>query len=57
MDIIRARQIVRSLAEGVDPLTGEVLSDESVYNTPDVIRALYTVLEVTTPKTESPKPA
>ena len=57
MDIIRARQIIRLLAEGVDPLTGEVLSDESVYNKPDVIRALYTVLEVTTPKTEYPKPA
>ena len=57
MDIIRARQIVRSLAEGVDPLTGEVLSNESVYNKPDVIRALYTVLEVTAPKTEFPKPA
>ena len=43
--------------EGADPLTGEVLSNESVYNKPDVIRALYTVLEVTTPKTEVPKPA
>lgn len=56
MDIIRARQIIRLLAEGVDPLTGEVLSNESVYNKPDVIRALYTVLEVTAPKTEVPKP-
>ena len=57
MDIIRARQIVRLLAEGVDPLTGEVLSNESVYNKPDVIRALYTVLEVTAPEIEVPKPA
>ena len=57
MDIIRARQIVRLLAEGVDPLTGEVLSNESVFNKPDVIRALYTILEVTAPKTEVPKPA
>lgn len=57
MDIVKARQIVRLLAEGVDPLTGEVLSNESVYNKPDVIRALYTVLEATAPKTEVPKPA
>ena len=55
MDIIRARQIVRLLAEGVDPFTGEVLSNESVYNKPDVIRALYTLLEATTPNTESSK--
>lgn len=57
MDIIRARQIVRLLAEGVDPFTGEVLSNESVYNKPDVIRALYTVLEATTVNAEAPKPA
>lgn len=55
MDIIRARQIVRLLAEGVDPFTGEVLSNESVYNRPDVIRALYTVLEATTSNAEAPK--
>lgn len=57
MDIIRARQIVRLLAEGVDPFTGEVLSNESIYNRPDVIRALYTVLEATTSNAEAPKPA
>lgn len=46
MDIIRAKEIVRALAEGVDPITGEVLPDESVYNSPDVIRALFKMLEV-----------
>ena len=50
MDILRAREIIRSLAEGVDPSTGEILPSESVYNRPDVIRALYTMLEETTPK-------
>ena len=49
MDIIRAREIVRYLAEGVDPTTGEVLSGESVFNRPDVIRAMYTILEATAP--------
>ena len=47
MDIIRAREIIRLLAEGVDPSTGDVLPAENVYNSPDVIRALYTVWEAT----------
>jgi len=45
MDIIRAKEIVRVLADGVDPTTGEVLPAESVYNSPQVIRALFTLLE------------
>lgn len=47
MDIIRAREIVRTLADGVDPTTGEILPAESVYNSPDVIRALFTLMEAT----------
>ena len=43
MDIKRAKEIVRVLADGVDPTTGEVLPDDSVYNKPDVIRALFTL--------------
>ena len=54
MDLIRAREIIHSLAEGVDPFTGEVLSKDSVYNKPDVIRALYTILEETAPKPLDP---
>ena len=54
MDIIRARKILRALAEGVDPTTGDVLLGESIYNQPEVIRALYTVLEVTDPKHQDP---
>ena len=50
MDIIRAKEIVRTLADGIDPTTGEVLPKESVYNSPDVIRALFTLLDATTPK-------
>ena len=45
MDIIRAKEIVRTLADGVDPTTGEILPAESVYNAPEVIRALFTILE------------
>ena len=54
MDIVRAREIIRLLAQGVDPTTGEVLSAESVYNKPEVIRALYTILEESTPKPVDP---
>ena len=50
MDIIRAREIVRALADGVDPTTGEILPADSVYNSPDVIRALFTLLEATSEK-------
>ena len=50
MDIIRAREIVRTLADGVDPTTGELLPADSVYNSPDVIRALFTLLEATSEK-------
>ena len=42
MDIIRATEIVRTLADAVDPTTGELLPADSVYNSPDVIRALLT---------------
>lgn len=45
MDIIQAKEIVRTLANGVDPTTGEILSAENVYNNPEIIRALFTLLE------------
>jgi len=40
------------LADGVDPLTGEVLPDRSPYNDPKVIRALFTILNP--PKDKKP---
>lgn len=36
----QALQIIQQLADGIDPTTGEVLSAESPFNQPDVIRAL-----------------
>ncbi len=45
MDLDKAKEIVRLLAEGIDPTTGEVLPKESPYNEPVVIRALFTVIE------------
>ena len=52
MDIRRAAEIVKTLAGGVDPTTGEIISEESVYNKPDVIRALYILLDAVQEKTD-----
>jgi len=41
MDASQALAVVRSLANGVDPATGEVFPAESAYQRPDVVRALY----------------
>jgi hypothetical protein len=43
MELSEARTIVKALAEGVDPNTGEVFDTDSPYNQPRVIRALFTV--------------
>ena len=53
MELAKAREIIRILADGVDPTTGEVLPAESVYNSPEVIRALFSVLEATAPPPKS----
>ena len=37
MDINRAKKIISALAEGVDPTTGELLPEDSVYNKGDII--------------------
>jgi len=44
MEIKEAAETVRVLADGVNPVTGEVLPAESPYNEPAVIRALFAVL-------------
>lgn len=44
MDIIQAKEIVKMLADGIDPITREVFPPESHYNNPEIIRALFTVL-------------
>jgi hypothetical protein len=51
MDIVRAKEILSSLAEGVDPTTGEILPDNSVCNKGEIVRALYTVLNTLNEKT------
>ena len=41
--IIETLAIIDALAEGVNPMTGEILPNHSPYNEPRVIRALFTV--------------
>ncbi len=41
MDAGQALSVVRSLANGVDPESGEVFPSESAYQRPQVVRALY----------------
>ena len=59
MDIVKAKEIISILAEGIDPITGEVLPDECVCNKPEVIRAFYCILneKITKSKTSSPENA
>lgn len=45
MDINRAKEIIEALAEGIDPTTGELLSEDNVCNKGEVVRAFYSVLE------------
>ncbi len=41
MDAAQALAVVRSLANGVDPESGEIFPAESAYQRPQVVRALY----------------
>ncbi len=56
MEIKKAKEIVISLANGIDPITGEVFPDDSPYNHPTVIRSLFTIVSnVRFPKKEGKK--
>jgi hypothetical protein len=43
MELQIARQIIATLAQGIHPVTGEVMPEDSPYNAPPVIRALHAV--------------
>jgi len=53
MDESRAHAIVSALANGVNPLTGEVFSADSPYQTADVVRALFLVTSILDARTKS----
>jgi hypothetical protein len=44
MDIKRAKELLGYLADGINPVTGEVLPEEDCCNQADVVRALNAVL-------------
>ena len=46
MEISEALKLLRVLAEGIDPFTGEEYPDESPYQHPKVIRALYKAVQI-----------
>ncbi len=46
MDIERAKELLAALSDGVNPLTGEVLSEDDSCNQVEIVRALNTVLRV-----------
>lgn len=43
MELQTARQIIDALAQGIHPVTGEAMPQDSPYNAPAVIRALVAV--------------
>lgn len=46
MDTARAIELLSALADGVDPFTWEVLSQDHVCNQPEMIRAFHELLKV-----------
>jgi len=53
MELQTARQIIDTLAQGIHPVTGEAMPEDSPYNAPPVIRALFAVSQAL----EAPPPA
>jgi hypothetical protein len=43
MELQAAHQIIDTLAQGVHPVTGEAMPEDSPYNAPPAIRALFAV--------------
>ena len=49
METTEVRTIVKTLAQGIDPTTGEVFPQNSPYNDPKIIRALFKVVDLAWP--------
>ena len=45
MELKEALPIIQALVDGIDPHTGEVFPDDSPYQHPQTIRALFTLLQ------------
>ena len=57
MELQIARQIIDTLAQGIHPVTGEAMPEDSPYNAPPVIRALYAVSRALESVASTPAPA
>lgn len=56
MDILRAKEIIEYLADGVNPLTGEILPPQDSCNQADVVRAFHTILSALSERERKPQP-
>jgi hypothetical protein len=60
MELQTAQQIIDTLAQGIHPVTGEAMPEDSPYNAPPVIRALFAVsqaLQGQAPRTRREPPS
>src|SRR6478752_273001 len=59
MELQIARQIIDTLAQGIHPVTGEAMPEDSPYNAPPVIRALHVAARAldTAPEVPRSRPA
>lgn len=55
MELEKAQEIIQVLADGYDPVTGEVFPPDSPYNNPEIIRALFTILQELKARPHKPK--
>jgi hypothetical protein len=56
METDRAKEILKALADGRDPVTGEQFPLNSPYQQADVVRALFLALESLNPTSKSKEP-
>ena len=49
MESTETRVVLKTLAQGIDPNTGEVFPPDSPYNDPKIVRALFKVLDLVWP--------
>ncbi len=57
MELARAIEYLATLADGIDPATGEILPEGHICNRGDTVRALYAVLQSASKKKERQPPA
>jgi hypothetical protein len=57
MELLIARRIIDVLAQGIHPITGEAMPEDSPYNAPPVIRALHVVSRALEHADAAPAPA